>query len=112
MPMFKISHMKFEEVNDLAHGLTSSLASILDCPNDWIYFTNINSDSRLICASKPCHDTVFIYVEWFDRGQEIKDKIAKIITEEIKQHHPTKDFITVIFKNLEPNDYFENGIHY
>lgn len=51
-----------------------------------------------------------VEVSWFDRGQEVQDKAAKIITKFIHLlEYPNVD---VIFFPLDENKYYENGEHF
>ncbi len=117
MPHIKITGLDTERVRILSRTVSKSLSEIIDCPIDWITFSiDTSSNGTIFCNGALAKDTVFIHVEWFDRGCEIKDSVAKIITDGILH---TKDFISteiecvdVIFVNLEKSDYYENGKHF
>lgn len=49
-------------------------------------------------------------VFWFDRGQEIQDKAAKIITKHINSIGYKS--VDVIFHPLDKMKYYENGEHF
>jgi hypothetical protein len=51
-----------------------------------------------------------IEISWFDRGQEIQDKTAKIITKYIQLIGYTN--VDIIFITLDENKYYENGVHF
>jgi hypothetical protein len=53
-----------------------------------------------------------VEVLWFDRGQEVKDKVAVVITEQIRSALGKELDVAVIFIALEPASYYDNGSHY
>lgn len=115
MPNLKVSNMNKEEVICLSERLSDALSSIFDCPSDWITYTmETAGESSVICCGKSLNDTVFINVEWFDRGQEVKDRAAHAITEAVRKLPQGERFetITVIFTALGKESYYENGEHY
>ncbi|WP_410506419.1 DUF1904 family protein [Haloimpatiens sp. FM7315] len=78
---------------------------MIGCPRE--YFTIELVKSQFISDGTLNLDYPFVEVHWFDRGQEIKDKVAKCITKYVrKMGHENVD---VIFIAISGNDYFENG---
>ncbi|WP_423825384.1 DUF1904 family protein, partial [Salmonella enterica] len=54
----------------------------------------------------------FVEVLWFDRGQETQDKVAKVITQQVRGVVGEDIDVAVIFSALLPNAYYDNGEHY
>ncbi|MCV6004836.1 DUF1904 domain-containing protein, partial [Escherichia coli] len=54
----------------------------------------------------------FVEVLWFDRGQETQDKVAKVITQQVRGVVGEDIDVAVIFSALSPNAYYDNGEHY
>jgi len=51
-----------------------------------------------------------VEVAWFDRGQEIQDETARIITKYINL--AGYENVDVIFFPLNKSNYYENGSHF
>jgi phenylpyruvate tautomerase PptA (4-oxalocrotonate tautomerase family) len=54
----------------------------------------------------------FIEVLWFDRGQEVKDLVADIITRKLNSLLLAEQNIAVVFTAIDPANYYDNGQHY
>lgn len=117
MPNFKVTGLNTETVKKLSFDLSESLSKIIDCPVDWITFSMGATDENCIfCNGQLLKDTIFVYVEWFDRGLDIKNKVAEIINNGIfdlnkgkSKEIETIETVDIIFVNLEKGDYYENG---
>lgn len=92
----------------MSKGLTDELQALLDVPRE--YFTIEHVDSMFIMDGKVAAEYPIINVYWFDRGQVIEEKVAKIITRHV-QAAGYKD-VDVIFTILEKSRYYENGEHF
>lgn len=108
MPQIICRGLLEEEVCALSENLGGKLAEIVQVEPDWFVFEYINSKS--FSMGKPLDKEVIIDLMWFDRGEEIKQKVQNEITDSIKRLN--YNLITVIFHNLEKNSYFENGEHF
>lgn len=114
MPNFRFSGIDIPRIKELSKELTESLSKALDCPTDWITFSvGSFGDGNIFCNGEILKNEVFVHVEWFDRGEIVKDSVAKIITDGVLS---TKEFkfaeiknVTVIFRNIPKEDYYENG---
>ncbi len=117
MPNIRFSGIDIPRVKKLSEILSESLAKAIDCPIDWITFSiGAMGDGNLFCNGKLLGDTVFVHVEWFNRGLDVKDAVAKIITDSVLD---TKRFkfaeiktVNIIFVDIEKSNYYENGVHY
>ncbi len=114
MPHIKFEGLKKESVKRISQSLGSELAKVMDCPQDWISFFFV--ETAIFCCGEEAKDTVFIHVEWFDRGSEIKSAVSKIITDEILQSGKAEfhgiETVDVIFVDMKKSDFFENGEHF
>ncbi|MDG2739264.1 DUF1904 family protein, partial [Vibrio parahaemolyticus] len=54
----------------------------------------------------------FVEVLWFDRGQEVQDEVAKLITQQVRGIAGADIDVAVIFSALSPKAYYDNGEHY
>lgn len=107
MPMIKIKGIPQEEVIKESKALIDSLVEIIKCPRD--YFTIELVNNTFIMDGEIVEPPTVVEVAWFDRGQEVQDKVAKAITSHLKKDRPCLD---VIFQGLENRCYYENGEHF
>lgn len=116
MPNIKIIGLENTKVSKLSGCLSQTLAKIVDCPSDWFTFFCSSADSDIMfCEGEKLTDSVFIYVQWFDRGQAVKDLVAKAITEAIFSTNDETakiENVSIIFLDTLKSDYYENGTHY
>lgn len=108
MPQIKIRGIAVEQVQSISKELVNELQQVIGCPEEdltleWIPATTIANGH--IVAGYP-----FVEVAWFDRGQEIQNRVAKSITRFIqKTGHENVDIMFTVF---EKNRYYENGEHF
>ncbi len=116
MPNIKFSGVDAPTVQTLSHELSKSLSKTIGCPEDWITFIAGESAGKIFCNGEVLTDTIFAYVSWFDRGQEVKNQVAKVITKSIltsdKAELATIETVNVVFIDMKKSDYFENGEHF
>ncbi len=114
MPHFRISGLDAKQVQFLSGTLSEDLSRALDCPIDWVTFSC--TAPTLFCNGEVFTGTVFVHVEWFDRGEGVRDTVASILTDGILQKSKiqfiTPPSIDVIFVDLKKENYYENGNHY
>ena len=114
MPHIKFSGLDVLRVKTLSKEISNDLSTVMNCPIDWITFTvGANGDGNIFSDGQLVKDTVIVHIEWFDRGQDIKDQVAKIITDAVYQTKRIKsakiETINVIFVDLDKKDFYENG---
>ncbi len=109
MPRIIFDNLDNKTVKMLSTNLTSSLSKAIDCPEDW--FTFVAQNNGMFCGGEEIDDTVFVSVEWFDRGEKVKNTVAGIITDVVSDIK-TVETVTIVFKKLEKPDYYENGNPY
>lgn len=107
MPMIKIKGIPQEEVIKESKELIDSLVEIIECPRD--YFTIELVNNTFIKDGEIATPPTIVEVAWFNRGQDIQDKVAEVITNHFKKD---RECLDVFFKSLEHNCYYENGEHF
>lgn len=107
MPMLKIRGIEEREVLEISKNLIDELEKVIECPRD--YFTIELIKSTYIMDGEVVNAPKIVEVAWFDRGQDIQNKVAKIITKYLKN---SEECLDVIFSNLSTNNYYENGEHF
>lgn len=107
MPMIKIKGIAQNEVMKESTELINSLVEIIECPKDYFTIELINNIFIMDCeVVKP---PAIVEVAWFDRGQEVQDKVAKVITSHFKKN---RECLDVVFQCLKHKCYYENGEHF
>jgi hypothetical protein len=101
--------MKENHVATLSQTLVKDLAAAIETGEDNFSFELIGS--QYFSKGQPGGAYPFVEVLWFQRSQEIQDKSASIITEQVKKLCPQDD-VAVIFVSLAKNSYYENGSHF
>lgn len=108
MPIITLRAVKQHEVINISKKLIDELETLLECPRD--YFTIELRNSTFIKDGSISDAYPIIDVAWFDRGQELQDEVAKIITKYVRElGYETVD---VIFHVLNGSLYYENGVHF
>lgn len=108
MPALKLKAINEKKVLNISKELIDELQELIQCPRD--YFSIEVIQSKYIMDGKFVGGPPMIDVLWFDRGQEVQDKAAKIITKHINSIGYKS--VDVIFHSLDKNKYYENGEHF
>ncbi|GAA0124563.1 MULTISPECIES: DUF1904 family protein [Clostridium] len=108
MPMLKIRGIEEEKILEVSTELINELEKIIKCPRD--YFSIELVKSTYIMDGEKVKAPNIIEVSWFDRGQDIQDKVAKSITKHFKTE--AMPCLDIIFHNLNEERYYENGEHF
>lgn len=108
MPQIKIRGIAVEQVQFISKELVHELQQVIGCPEEdltleWIPATTISNGH--IVPGYP-----FVEVAWFDRGQEIQNRVAKSITRFIQK--TGYENVDIMFTVFEKNRYYENGEHF
>lgn len=108
MPHITLTGIHKEIALSTSSELIDQLQALLECPRNYFTIELLGNpyifDGEIV--SPPCK----INVEWFDRGQEIQDKAAEIITSIMKISG--YEALDIYFTHLEKNRYYENGEHF
>ncbi|MBD0788373.1 DUF1904 domain-containing protein [Vibrio sp. Y2-5] len=110
MPHFRFRAVEPQTVQNLSKPLTDSLQSLMNSPREDFTFEYIYTTFYAegeVSAAYP-----FVEILWFDRGQEVQDKVAAIVTEQVKGIVGQDSDVAVIFTALSPVGYYDNAQHY
>lgn len=108
MPQIKIRGIKPEKICTISTPMIDQLEKIIGCPKE--YFTIECISSTFIKDGKLDDGYPFVEVVWFDRGQDVQDNVAKIITNFV--HNSGYQNVDIFFTVLQENLYYENGEHF
>ncbi|SHJ34183.1 protein of unknown function [Geosporobacter subterraneus DSM 17957] len=108
MPQIKFRGVAVEKVCNISKEMIDDLTEIIGCPRD--YFTIEHIPSTFIQDGEITEGYPFVEVLWFDRGQSVQDKTARVITEYL--HRAGYEQVDLFFQPLEKHRYYENGEHF
>jgi hypothetical protein len=108
MPLLRFRAIEAKDICAISTDLVDELQALLQCPRD--YFTLESVQSLFIQDGGFVNGSPVIEIAWFDRGQEIQDKVAAIVTNYM--HSAGYKSVDVIFTKLEEQCYYENGKHF
>lgn len=108
MPALKFKAISGEKICAVSKQLVDELEQLLQCPRN--YFSLEAVQSTYINDGKYTEGNPVVEVSWFDRGQEIQDKAAEIITRYVRNSGCSD--VDVIFIKLDKSSYYENGEHF
>lgn len=106
MPHLRCRALELETVKKISTSLINGLTEIIKCDRSWFTLEHINS--IFISDEEVINSYPFIEILWFDRGEKVKKEVADFITNLLKKENDYLS-ITIIFIDLEKNNYFENG---
>lgn len=108
MPQLIIRGVEVQPIKKISKNLIDELQEIIGCPRD--YFTLEIVPTISIMDGVECTGRTFVQVNWFERGQDIQDKVAQSIDCNLRSvgYEQAEVFFTV----LQENRYYENGTHY
>ena len=108
MPALRLRAIDSKKVLTISKDLIDELHELIQCPRN--YFSIEIAQSSFIMDGEFVEGPTAVDVSWFERGQEIQDKSAKIITKYINSIG--YENVDVIFHTLVENRYYENGEHF
>ncbi|BCN23318.1 DUF1904 domain-containing protein [Vibrio alfacsensis] len=110
MPHLRFRAVEPQMVQALSKPLIDELEPLMNSPREDFTFEYIYS--TFFSEGEVSGAYPFVEVLWFDRGQETQDKVAKIITNQVRSVVGEDINVAVIFTALSPNGYYDNGEHY
>lgn len=108
MPLLRFRAIESKKIVSISRDLIDELQLLIGCPRD--YFALEAIESVFIKDGKVVSGYPIVEVSWFDRGQEVQDNVAKIITNYV--YSMGYDDADIIFIPLEECKYYENGEHF
>ena len=84
MPQIKVRGINENDICKISEKMVDELVEAVKCPRDYFEIECIKSVA--IRDGKIADVYPFVEVAWFDRGQEVQDTVAKIITDNIREN--------------------------
>ena len=109
MPQIKVRGINENEICKISENMKDKLVEAVKCPRDYFEIECIKSVA--IRNGKIAEVYPFVEVAWFDRGQEVQDTVAKIITDSIRDGLNIEN-MDLAFTVFEKEKYYENGEHF
>jgi phenylpyruvate tautomerase PptA (4-oxalocrotonate tautomerase family) len=109
MPHLRFRGVKADLVQKLSEDLHHELAALISTSSDNFTFEYLQTES--FCRGERGGGYPFIEVLWFERGSEVRQAVASRLTERVHELNGAGD-VAVVFRPIDPNDYFENGKHF
>jgi hypothetical protein len=110
MPHLRVRGLAFDELESIADILVENLAEVTDTPNSHFTLEYQATTYLAVGGASPAYP--FFDVLWFDRGEDVKRKVALIIEELVRPLVDSGQDIAVLFHDLQGKDYYENGEHF
>lgn len=110
MPHLRFRAVEPQLVQTLSKPLTDELQPHMDSPREDFTFEYIYTTFFQEGEVTPAYP--FVEVLWFDRGQQVKDSVARIITSHLRAILGEDVDVAVVFTPLEGSNYYDNGEHY
>ena len=105
MPHLFIRGVSIDQVKTISPSLVQDLADLCACGTDNFTLEIVNSTYVYDGKEVPCHP--LIEVKWFERGQEIQDQFAEIITKYLQTLEILE--VEVAFSTFQESAYYLNG---
>ena len=110
MPHIRVRGLPLEDLESIGDILVENLAEITDTPNSHFTLEFQATSYLVVGGASPAYP--FFEVLWFDRGDEVKAKVARAIEDLTRPLVESGQDITVLFRDLQGKDYYENGEHF
>nr|WP_321271186.1 DUF1904 family protein [uncultured Tolumonas sp.] len=108
MPHIRCRGMQRDTVVAISETLVEQLAELTKAPA--AHFTIEYIPAEFIATRFGGQAYPFIELFWFDRGQEIQDAAAQLITSIVKSKLEMD--VAVVVKPIQRTNYYDNGQHY
>lgn len=105
MPQLLIKGISVEQVKTISKPLVQELAELCACGTD--NFTLEVMNSTFVFDGEEVPGYPFIEVKWFERGLEIQNEFANLITKQV--HSLGIPEVEVAFTTFRESNYYLNG---
>ena len=110
MPHLRFRGIERDPVARLSGSLIQKLSALTGAPA--AHFTIERVATEFIIAGETVAGYPFVELMWFDRGQEVQDGDARLITEAVKAELGPDQDVAVVVLPLTRTAYYDNGQQY
>lgn len=107
MPHLLIRGIAPERVQSVARPLVEELASICECPADYMLLECLHTTAA--GYGEPAESYPFVEVAWFDRGLETQDRFARAVDRYLRRELGLEE-LEIAFRAYRERDYYANGV--
>lgn len=108
MPQLTFRGVEDSVVQKSSDILVPKLSELLKCPEDYFTFDNLNIISYFKGERVPTYP--FITIGWFERGTDVRDAFAKIVTKTLLELGVPE--VEIAFTVYHEDSYYSNGDSY
>lgn len=105
MPHLIIRGVAPDQIRMISKALVTELASLCHCPPDHILLECLHTTACFDGEFVPSYP--FVEVNWFDRGQQVRDQAAECIDRHVRSLGIAE--AEVAFRIYEADSYYTNG---
>lgn len=109
MPHIRARGTTVDDVKTLSRITSTEISELCKCSVSDLSWEV--TQTQFIVDGAPDGGYPIVEFLWFDRGQEVKNKIARILDEALKQRGYSGDR-AIIFSEVDQTNYFECGNHF
>ncbi|QMV41143.1 DUF1904 family protein [Cohnella cholangitidis] len=106
MPHLLIRGLAPEQVRAISQPLVAELAKLFQCPADHILLECLHTTACFEGEFVPSYP--FIEVNWFERGQSVRDLSAECIDKHVRSLGIAE--LEIAFRIYEADSYYANGV--
>jgi hypothetical protein len=105
VPYLVFRGVSVDQVKTISSPLVEELANICECGTDNFTFEILSS--TFVVHQNEVPGFPFIEVKWFERGQEVQDQFAKVVTKYVQSFGLPE--VEVAFTTFQESAYYSNG---
>jgi len=105
MPHLLIRGVTPERIRAISGTLVAELAELCRCPEDYFLLEVLNTTAAFGGEFVPSYP--FVEVNWFDRGQDVRDRVAESIDRHIRSQGVEE--VEIAFRAYSEDGYYANG---
>ncbi|CAG7597015.1 hypothetical protein PAESOLCIP111_00111 [Paenibacillus solanacearum] len=106
MPQLTVRGIGVDVMVSISRPLVEELAAICQCGTDHFTVDCLNVVS--VFDGQACNTNPFIEVAWFERGREIRDRVAEAITRHVRTAGVSE--LEIAFKVYKEDGYYIGGV--
>jgi hypothetical protein len=105
VPHLVFRGVSVDQVKTISKSLVNELADVCSCGTD--NFTLEICSSTFVFEENEVPGFPFIEVKWFERGQEVRDQFARVVTKHVQSLEIPE--VEVAFTTFQESAYYSNG---